>query len=82
MPDTLLTQLAESFDQVVVSVDGNETTHDARRGKGQYSIVISNIERYMKLKENVSSPGELSIGCTMNSVDINGEPGSICPTIG
>jgi uncharacterized protein len=75
IPDTLLTQLAASFDQVVVSVDGNETTHDARRGKGQYSILINNIERYQKLSGNVSLPGELSIGCTMNSADINGEPG-------
>lgn len=75
IPDILLTQLAESFDQVVVSVDGNEATHDARRGKGQYSVVINNIDRYQKLSGNVSSPGELSIGCTMNSADINGEPG-------
>jgi len=75
IPDTLLMQLAASFDQVVVSVDGNETTHDARRGKGQYSIVINNLERYQKLSGDVSLPGELSIGCTLNSADINGEPG-------
>lgn len=74
IPDGLLTQLAESFDQVVVSVDGNEKTHDKRRGKGQYSVVINNIERYQKAIENISMPGELSIGCTMNSSDINGEP--------
>ena len=74
IPDILLTQLAESFDQVVVSVDGNQAMHDARRGKGQYSILIKNIERYQKLSGNVSLPGELSIGCTMNSEDINGDP--------
>jgi uncharacterized protein len=75
IPDFLLMQLAESFDQVVVSVDGNETTHDARRGKGQYASLIKNIERYQKLCEKVSLPGELSIGCTMKYEDIYGEPG-------
>ena len=75
IPDELLIQIAESFDQVVVSVDGNEATHDSRRGKGQYSVVTNNIERYQKLTRNVSLPCELSIGSTMNSTAINGEPG-------
>jgi uncharacterized protein len=41
----LLERLVRSVDQVVVSVDGDETAHDARRGTGAYARTLSNPPR-------------------------------------
>jgi uncharacterized protein len=47
--DDDLRRIAAAFDQVVVSVDGTEQTHDARRGQGTYSATVRNLEAYVKL---------------------------------
>ncbi|HWQ46072.1 MAG TPA: TIGR04083 family peptide-modifying radical SAM enzyme [Longilinea sp.] len=39
----LAARMAASFDQVVVSVDGDQTAHDARRGAGSYTHTVSNL---------------------------------------
>jgi len=70
-----LQKLAASFDQVVVSLDGNEQTHDKRRGKGTYKNVVDNLEVYARIAENISDAAELSIACVMNVEAINGDPG-------
>jgi uncharacterized protein len=66
--------LAESFDQVVVSVDGNEQTHNARRGKGTYANLVHNLDEYARLSATIPCSGELSLACVMGADDINGEP--------
>jgi uncharacterized protein len=68
-------RVGEAFDQVVVSVDGNEKTHERRRGNGTYHLLLKNIKVYQELSKLNSIMGELSIACVMNSEDINGEPG-------
>ncbi len=35
----------EAFPEIVVSVDGNEESHDARRGTGRYVQTVANLER-------------------------------------
>jgi uncharacterized protein len=40
---TLLERLAHSTDQVVVSLDGDEASHDARRGPGTYACTVANL---------------------------------------
>lgn len=70
-----LIEIASSFDQVVVSIDGNEKTHDARRGKGSYQSVVSNCERYAALSKKLTFAGELSLACVMNAKEIKGPPG-------
>ncbi len=79
--------LAQSLDQVVVSVDGNEQSHDARRGAGSYTKTVKNLQRYTKTVENLQrdmstsasdaslKPAKLSLACVMKAEDINGEPG-------
>lgn len=39
----LLQRLAHSTDQVVVSVDGDRVSHDARRGTGNYDRAVANL---------------------------------------
>ena len=67
--------LAESLDQVVVSVDGNALTHNARRGAGTYENVVHNLEEYVRLTSEKPDAAELSLACVMRADDINGEPG-------
>ncbi|MCX6226287.1 MAG: SPASM domain-containing protein, partial [Bacteroidia bacterium] len=73
--DSFLVAIASAFDQVVVSVDGNEASHNARRGEGTYKTLIENIERYKNSVKNQTGAGELSLACVMNSHDINSEAG-------
>lgn len=69
--------LAKDFDQVVVSVDGNEQTHNARRGAGAYANMVGNLERYALVASTVRGAAELSLACVMSAEDVNGEPGKM-----
>lgn len=84
LSDEDLARIAAAVDQVVVSVDGDERTHDARRGKGSYAEVIRNLEAYA---EQVKDPsrlvaGELSLACVMRAEDIQGNPGDAVRELG
>ena len=74
-----LRRIALAFDQVVVSVDGCQETHDHRRGTGSYAATVRNLEAYVEgardLRFSGSQPGELSLACVMRAADIQGEPG-------
>ena len=70
------TALSESFDQVVVSIDGNEHTHDTRRGAGSYRNAVHNLETYTRVNATASNAAELSLACVLCADDINGEPGT------
>lgn len=43
----LLERLSCSTDQVVVSVDGDEASHDARRGAGSYAHTVANLRELL-----------------------------------
>jgi len=64
-----------AVDRVVVSIDGERQTHDARRGKGSYSAAVANLERYIEIAADVPNAGEVSLAAVMQSTDIQGEPG-------
>jgi uncharacterized protein len=70
-----LYRIASAFDQVVISVDGNEKTHDERRGKGSYAKVLRNLEAYANIAKSINNAGELSLAAVMRADDIQGEPG-------
>ena len=70
-----LSALGQAFDQIVVSVDGDKETHDARRGNGTYDNVTANCERYQQVVTANHGFAELSIAAVMGSGDINGPPG-------
>ncbi|NQT11536.1 MAG: TIGR04083 family peptide-modifying radical SAM enzyme, partial [Planctomycetes bacterium] len=75
LSDEELCQVSLAFDQVVVSVDGNQETHDARRGTGSYAAAVTNLESYVELAARPRQAGELSLAAVMRSADIQGEPG-------
>ena len=86
-----LRQVAAAFHQMVASVDGNEQTHDARRGQGTYAATVRNLEAYSSLcQDSLARPSgegrgqrvgvhlaaaELSLACVMRATDIQGEAG-------
>lgn len=74
--DDFLQLLAEAFNQVIVSVDGDETSHGQRRGFGTYELMKNNIMRYQNIvRFNPNKFAELSLACVMNKKDVKGEPG-------
>ncbi len=46
---TLLRRIANSTDEVVVSLDGDRGTHDARRGAGNYDLVVKNLRALVEM---------------------------------
>lgn len=80
LENTDLQLISTAFDQVVVSVDGSEETHDARRGLGTYVATVQNLDAYVSAVHNlqlaVGSPGELSLACVMRAIEIQGNAGN------
>lgn len=52
--EKLMENLCRVFDEIVVSLDGDEATHDAKRGAGTWKQVTENIERTLALGANIS----------------------------
>ncbi len=47
LEDGLAEQLVASADQIVISLDGDQGTHDARRGMGTYARTVGNLRRLL-----------------------------------
>jgi uncharacterized protein len=74
--DNDLLGIEAAVDQVVVSVDGSQQTHDARRGEGSYAAAVTNMQRYVELASDMHNAAELSLAMVANSADISGDPGN------
>ena len=67
--------LCETFDEIVVSVDGSRETHDARRGEGRYDQTVSNL----KLAVSCGAAEKLSLAAVLNHAEAKGIPGdAVC----
>ena len=67
----LIERLSRSTDQVVVSVDGDEATHDARRGAGSYKRTVSNLRALVALE----GESEISLATVLPLAQVSGQPG-------
>jgi hypothetical protein len=82
-----LRRIALAFDQVVVSIDGTEATHDARRGPGSYAAAVRNIEAYQKLHhgdtENTEkrTVGHASGGLGSEPQSLSSPSPHLCPSV-
>ena len=63
--------LCELFDEIVVSVDGDCETHNARRGEGQYEAAVSNLER----AANLGYAEKLGLAAVLTSEQAEGAAG-------
>jgi uncharacterized protein len=75
---TLMVKLSNSADQIVVSMDGNEITHDSRRGKGTYACTVINLRDLIGLKD----PSGLTIAATLTASQIAGADGDSVRELG
>jgi uncharacterized protein len=71
MDEVLLERVANSTDQVVVSVDGDRATHDARRGAGSYDLMVKNL---FALAQK-GGTAQLSLAAVLPLQQVNGAPG-------
>jgi len=74
---TLLERLSCSTDQVVVSVDGDQVSHDARRGDGTYARTESNL-RTLKA---INPSAEVRITAVLTTAQIEGAEGDAVRTL-
>ncbi len=80
--DGELRSIASAFDQVVVSIDGDRESHDARRGAGTYRNAVSNCERFAAIAKEMLRPAELSLACVMSAEAIRGATGRSVQELG
>ena len=69
IPPEHMWAIAELFDEIVVSVDGDRVTHDARRGAGRYDRTVKNLEAASALG------AKLSLATTLDQSMCEGAPG-------
>lgn len=55
---------------ILISIDGFEAENDALRGPGSYRRVMSNLDRLLRLKQQGSFCGEVSIHCMIHEAII------------
>lgn len=65
-----LKKICAAFDEIVVSLDGDEETNDALRGKGSFQHTVANVERALRLG------GSVSISAVMTAGQGNGSAGA------
>jgi uncharacterized protein len=66
IPDCVtLEELADSFDSIIVSLDGGEAAHDARRGRGSFAKTRANMARYQESAASARGWAELSIAACL-----------------
>lgn len=70
LSDALLDRLRRAADPIVVSLDGDEATHDARRGRGAYARTLANLRR-------LCAEGSVSvvIAATLTAEQVRGPAG-------
>ncbi len=67
----LLSWVASATDEVVVSLDGDRTTHDARRGAGSYDRVVERLQRLVE----IGGSAEISLAAVLPIAQAQGAPG-------
>jgi len=71
-------RMAESFDQVVVSVDGDEACHSTRRGVGTYARTVENLHTLLE----ATSASKLMLSAVLTAEQIEGAPGKSVRELG
>jgi len=64
LPKTLIIAISQTFDQIVVSIDGDQVFHDNRRGSGSYQRTIRNLKKYNELARNRQKVAKLELACS------------------
>ena len=71
LDESLLARLSRSTDEVVVSLDGDRETHDARRGAGTYECTVANLRALVAL----GGDADVSLATVLPLAQANGPAG-------
>jgi len=74
----ILKRLARTTDQVVVSIDGNEASHDVRRGAGTYARTTANL----RLLVETNPKTRVSITAVLTNEQMDGSEGDAVRSLG
>lgn len=66
-------KIARSVDKIVVSIDGDEHTHDKRRGAGAYKKTVNNMVDYQQCTQHIPDSAALLINCVKSFATQNNE---------
>ena len=84
----LIERLVRSTDQIVVSVDGSEASHDARRGAGTYARTVANLRALtetletLRVSENPKGLAEVGITAVLTADQVGGPEGEAVRALG
>ena len=70
--------IASIFDRVVVSIDGDRASHDARRGQGTYERTVRNLEDFSR----IASPRKLGLWSVLSAEQLHGKEGRAVKELG
>jgi len=85
LPTAVVKKLVQSADQIVVSVDGNEASHDARRGVGTYARTLANLHSLIPLLPHGNKGGTrigVVLAATLKAAQMNGAEGEAVRALG
>jgi len=71
MDDNLIARVGRSTDEIVISLDGDRTTHDNRRGAGSYDRVVANLHRLL----DSGCTARLTLAAALAFEEASGDPG-------
>lgn len=71
VPESRMKQICTLFDEIIVSMDGDRSTHDARRGSGRYDLTVSSLEQAVRF----GFSEKLGLCCTLSQKENEGAPG-------
>ena len=71
VPDERMERICGLFDEIVVSVDGDRRSHDARRGEGRYDRTVGNLEKAAEL----GAADRLGLAAVLSRAEIEGPEG-------
>ena len=79
--------LLRSVDQIVVSVDGDEVSHDARRGVGAYARTVANLRTVLRRAAELRSasaapPADIAIAAVLDADQMEGREGRAVRALG
>ena len=90
LPDDLAEKLIYATDQMVVSIDGDRTSHEARRGHGTYAQTVRNL-RYLRERcsqagaqkvQRALEPTQIAIAAALTPAEMEGYEGEAVRALG
>jgi uncharacterized protein len=83
LSEPLLARLAAVADLVVVSVDGDEAGHDARRGRGTYARTVANLRRLGEsIRQTYQIAARVQLAATLTAAETAGAAGEAVRALG